>query len=178
MMGPIVCTGSIIYTLLAMNTDNLFKQLEELTIPIETFRHTPVFTCEEAQAITDQLPPHGPIKNLFLKDNNKKMWLIVAVTSTTIRLQELSKKLNAPKLRFASPAELMTHLGVTPGSVSPLALINDTKQTVTVLLDQNLFDYERIGVHPLHNTATTLLAPDDLKKFIISRNNTYMTIHF
>jgi Ala-tRNA(Pro) deacylase len=70
----------------------------------------------------------------------------------------------------------MTYLKLTPGSVSPLALINDTAKQVKVLLDKDVFDQELVQFHPLINTATLLLAPKDVLKFIEATGHEYTII--
>ena len=77
----------------------------------------------------------------------------------------LAKTWEAPELRFARPDELETILGVKPGSVTLFALINDKEHVVQPILDNAIFTQERIGLHPLRNDKTTLVTPQDAKKF-------------
>lgn len=57
-------------------------------------------------------------------------------------------------------------LGVTPGSVTAFAILNDTAGRVTVVIDKTLMRHDTINCHPLTNTATTAIARDDLLRFI------------
>ena len=57
-------------------------------------------------------------------------------------------------------------LGVEPGSVTPFAVINDKSRRVTVILDANLMQHERVNFHPLVNSMTTGLAREDLLRFL------------
>ena len=57
-------------------------------------------------------------------------------------------------------------LGVTPGSVTPFAVINDTGHRVTVVLDRALMTHDILHFHPLTNTGTTTLSKADLLKFL------------
>jgi Ala-tRNA(Pro) deacylase len=57
-------------------------------------------------------------------------------------------------------------LGVEPGSVTPLAALNDREGRVQVVLDASLMAFEEVNVHPLVNTATTTLRRDDLVRFL------------
>ncbi len=59
----------------------------------------------------------------------------------------------------------MQALGVTPGSVTLFALINDPECKVTLLLDDGFFDYDLVNFHPLSNSATTAVSPGDMLKF-------------
>jgi Ala-tRNA(Pro) deacylase len=67
---------------------------------------------------------------------------------------------------LASPELLGDLLGVIPGSVTPLAAINDTAGRVTVILDEALMRHESLNFHPLENTATTTIRSDDLVAFL------------
>lgn len=60
----------------------------------------------------------------------------------------------------------MRVLELTPGSVTPFGLMNDTGREVTVVLDQDMLDFEWVNYHPLNNTASTTLRSADLVKFI------------
>ena len=94
------------------------------------------------------------------------MWLVVAQADAKVTLKELAKNLHAPGLHFAQPELLKEYLDLEPGSVTPFGLVNDKEHTITVVLDQSLFDYDTLSFHPLRNTATTMIAPQDLMKLI------------
>jgi Ala-tRNA(Pro) deacylase len=81
-------------------------------------------------------------------------------------LNALSARLGAPRFSFGSPALMQEVLGVTPGSVTPFALINDSAQRVAVVLDADMLGHDPLNYHPLVNTATTAVAPGDLLRFI------------
>ncbi len=147
--------------------NDLFEYLRQLHIVTTTITHDPVFTVEEGQALQYTLEG-GHCKNLFLKDDASNFWLIVALIGTAINLKTVGKRIGAKNLRFASADMLYSHLGVTPGSVTPFGLINDTKHSVRVVLDARLFTYSVVYVHPLVNTASTALDPADLVKFAVS----------
>jgi Ala-tRNA(Pro) deacylase len=57
-------------------------------------------------------------------------------------------------------------LALTPGSVTPFGLINDTQRRVTVILDEEMLDSEWVNFHPLHNAASTTLRSSDLLRFV------------
>ncbi len=158
------------------NQQKLFGYLQQLSIETTTYVHEPVFTVEQAQATAHVPATH--VKNLFLKDKKKRFWLITALFDTAIRLKDVAKKLSAPELRFANEQELMRYLKVTPGSVTPLALINDTHHEVSVVLDSCIFEQTQIGCHPLENNATTVLMPQDLQKFVAALGNPLIIMNF
>ncbi len=102
----------------------LFARLEQLGIAQRTVEHPAVFTVEEAKALRGDLPGHH-VKNLFLRNKKEEMWLVVALEDRAIDLKRLGEVLGAGRLSFGSAERLKRHLGVEPGSVTPLALIND-----------------------------------------------------
>src|SRR5262245_58214197 len=142
----------------------LFARLGELGIAHRTVEHPAVFTVEEAKALRGDLAGHH-IKNLFLRNKKEEMWLVVALEDRAIDLKRLGEALGAGRLSFGSPERLKRHLGVEPGSVTPLALINDGERRVRLALDRALADGAVVNVHPLVNTMTTAVAPADLLRF-------------
>ncbi|MFP6732019.1 MAG: prolyl-tRNA synthetase associated domain-containing protein [Alphaproteobacteria bacterium] len=152
---------------MVMTQDDLFNRLQALGISTETHQHPPVFTVEEAQRHCSHLPG-GHCKNLFLKDKKGRLWLIVTLDSQPIDLKALSKALGSPRFSFGKPELLLDILGVTPGSVTPFALINDTECRVSVVLDVAMMAMDRLNYHPLSNDATTAITPGDLHDLIVS----------
>lgn len=57
-------------------------------------------------------------------------------------------------------------LGVTPGSATPFALMNDRYRTVHVVLEESFMQAEYCVFHPLRNTHSTVVKVDDLLRFI------------
>ena len=81
-------------------------------------------------------------------------------------LKSLSRVLGTGNLSFASGERLEKYLGVKQGSVSPFGLMNDTDHQVEFFIDKDLCKCERLGIHPLENTATVFLSYKDLDKFL------------
>src|SRR4030081_2796838 len=107
----------------------LFARLKELGIAQRTVEHPAVFTVEQAKARRGDLPGHH-IKNLFLRNKKEEMWLVVALEDRAVDLKRLGEVLGAGRLSFGSAERLRRHLGVEPGSVTPLALINDERRAL------------------------------------------------
>ena len=147
------------------NRSDLFAYFAKLGIKTTTFEHEPLFTVEQADKIAHSIPG-GHIKNLFLKDDNKQLWLLVAEDHAKIELKKVGQVLEARKLRFADADLLWQSLGVKPGSVTPFALINDPDHKVKVVVDSTLLNFEILNAHPLENTATTSIVLADFKKFL------------
>jgi Ala-tRNA(Pro) deacylase len=147
-----------------LSPQQLFARLEQLGIAERTVEHPAVFTVEEAKALRGDLPGHH-IKNLFLRNKKEEMWLVVALEDRAIDLKRLGETLGAGRLSFGSAERLKRHLAVEPGSVTPLALINDPSRTVRLALDRGLADGGPVNAHPLVNTMTTAMAAADLLRF-------------
>ena len=81
-------------------------------------------------------------------------------------MSQLAKILNSGRLSFANHHDLQTMLGVTPGSVTPIAIINDHAKRVKLIFDQDLLQENDINIHPMENTATITVKFADLKNFI------------
>jgi Ala-tRNA(Pro) deacylase len=145
--------------------DELFARLTELGIETKTYTHPPLFTVEESQRLRGDLPG-GHCKSLFFKDKKDKYWLVVTLEDRPVDIKQLEGRLGSARLSFARPERLMEVLGVIPGSVTPFALINDNERQVTVILDKQMLDRDPLNYHPLHNAATTAIAPADLLSFI------------
>lgn len=146
---------------------DLFARLDQLGIETRTVEHEPVFTVAESEKLERDLTG-GHTKNLFLKDAKGKLFLLTAESHSPVNLKTLHKILGCARLSFGKPELLMEVLGVSPGSVTALALINDRDCQVSFLLDERLMAHETINCHPLENTATTNIARDDLLRFIRS----------
>ena len=144
---------------------DLFRRLEELGIATRTIEHEPLFTVAQSSKLATDLDG-GHTKNLFLKDAKAGLFLVVALATTVVDLKTLPKVIDSARLSFGNPGLLMEVLGVTPGSVTAFAVINDPGGRVRVILDRHLMGCDRINAHPLENTATTNIARDDLLRFI------------
>ena len=143
----------------------LFAFLDAHGIAHPTLDHPAVFRVGEGDDFKATLSG-AQTKNLFLKDHRDLLWLISAEQTTTIDLKALPPVLGSGRFSFGK-AELMAEvLGVTPGSVTALALINDTGRRVTFVLDKVLADAEAVNFHPLENIATTTLTREGFAAFL------------
>ena len=97
---------------------------------------------------------------------------MVLTASKKADLKAVADQLGDGKLSFASPERLMTHLGLTPGSVSPFGLINDREHGVCVVLDRDFQSATRLAFHPNINTLTFTIATADFKTFLDACGNT------
>ena len=144
----------------------LMQRLDALGIATRTVRHPPLHTVEESKALRGDLPG-GHIKNLFLRDKKRTMWLLSAPENKAVDLKALRRKLGAKGTLSCGSAELLDDaLGVQPGAVTPFAVMNDAAGAVTMVLDRDVLAQAPVNAHPLHNCATTAIAPPDLIRFL------------
>jgi len=154
----------------------IYDTLNKLKIPYEVVEHPPVYTMEEMDALG--LTKKGTLcKNLFLRDSKgRRHFLITCDEKTSVDLKSLAKRLGAGNLSFASDERLSKYLGLTQGSVTPFGLVNDTDHVVEFFIDKSLYTAERIGIHPLINTATVFLTLKNLESFLWSMDIDVMKI--
>lgn len=150
---------------LPTSPDSLLARLDALGIQYKSHRHAPVFTVPEAKALRGALPGHH-IKNLFLRNKKGRMWLAVIDEDRPVDLAALADRLEAGRFSFGSPERLMTHLGVLPGAVTPMALINDREHLVQPVLDAKILSGGAINCHPLVNDMTLTIEAHDLIRFV------------
>lgn len=146
------------------NRAALFKTLDKLGLVYNTHEHEAVFTVEQSAALKANLPG-GHTKNLFLKDKAGALFLVCALGDTQIPVNKLHKHLACKRLSFGKPDLMLETLGVTPGSVTFFAVMNDKESRVQLVLDKALFAHDIINFHPLENTATTAFKSADMEMF-------------
>jgi len=128
--------------------------------------HPPVMTVEESERLVPSLPG-AKTKNLFLRDKKGTRHFLVTVPhDVAVDLNALGARIGAGRLGFASAERLERHLGITPGSVSLLALVNDTSHAVEFVIDRALWDAGAVHAHPLVNTATLVIPHAALERFL------------
>jgi Ala-tRNA(Pro) deacylase len=143
----------------------LLARLDELGIESVTVEHEPVFTVQQSAELRETLPG-AHTKTLFLDDHVGHLVLVAAKDDTKVNLKALAKKLGMGRFSFGKAELLAELLGVTPGSVTPFALINDRCRHVTVVVDAALLQFDEVNFHPLENNATTRIATRDLIRLI------------
>ena len=146
-------------------------RLRELGIDYTRHEHPPVATVDEAEAHWAGIDATH-CKNLFLRNQKgNRHYLVVLTASKRADLRAVADQIGDGKLSFASPERLMTHLGLTPGSVSPFGLINDRAHAVRVVLDRDFQTATRLSFHPNINTVTFAIAAADFKRFLETCGN-------
>ena len=146
-----------------MNKQEIYALLKERGIWHEITEHGAVYNMDDLAAV--ELPyPDADAKNLFVRDDKKRCYYLITVKGDKrVDLKEFAAKNGTRKLSFASSDDLLAFLGLTPGAVTPLGLLNDGECRVIFYLDS---EFSRgsgiIGVHPNENTATVWLKTEAL----------------
>lgn len=144
-----------------MNKTETYQYLKDKGISYEVTEHGAVYNMEELVAV--DLPyPDCDAKNLFVRDDKKRNYYLITVKGEKrVNLKEFRKAHGLRNLSFASPDDLEKIMGLIPGAVTPLGLLNDEEKKVIFYLDQE-FEESLIGVHPNDNTATVWMQSKDL----------------
>ena len=144
---------------------NIYEFLNANGIPFERHDHPPVFTCEQAQALV-KIDGGAETKNLFLRDKKgKRHFLVVVGYDKSVDLKQLSDVIEVSRLSLASSDRLRKYLGIEPGSVSLLSLINDSDHHVEVLVDESIWSADAVRCHPLVTTSTLVIDQRGLRLF-------------
>ena len=131
-------------------TVDIFQVLKDLNIPYEKQEHKAIFSEEDSKDVVITLEGTD-VKNLFVKDKNKNYGLVSMDLHKRADLKKIAEQFGFGRLSFCNPDELMQYLNITPGSVTPLCIMFDTKKKVII--------------HPLRNTASISISFEDLKRF-------------
>ncbi|KCZ98616.1 YbaK/prolyl-tRNA synthetase domain-containing protein [Hyphomonas polymorpha PS728] len=157
--------------------DDLFAYLDSLGIAHQTTWHEAMFTVEQSSALKADMPG-AHTKNLFLKAADGDLVLIAAEAHNQLKLNQLHRKIGTKRLSFGAP-DLMTEvLGVTPGSVTAFALMNDRPARVRFLVDAVLAGADIVNFHPLTNTGTTAISQADFRRFVDATGHGFEILDF
>ena len=149
----------------AWTPEKLLDRLQELEINTDTIDHDPMWTVEDSRRLRADLSEDGHCKSLFLRNKKGQMWLVVMLEAQRLDIKALGVALGE-KLSFAKPERLMEFLGVIPGSVTPFSVVNDSGNSVQVVLQRRMMDCAELHYHPLRNFLTTSIKSGDLVTFL------------
>jgi Ala-tRNA(Pro) deacylase len=151
----------------------LYDLLEKLSISFDYHEHPPLATIEDAIIHWKDFNS-GRCKNIFFRNHKgNRHYLVILEHLRQLDIHDLEKRLKQGKLTFASDKRLMKYLGLTPGSVSPFGLINDTENHVHLFIDEKLKEFERLAFHPNINTASLVISQSDFLKFLKHTGNSF-----
>lgn len=159
-----------------MNKQQIYDYLQENSIWHEITEHKAVYNMAELAEVPCPYP-EADAKNLFVRDDKKQNYYLITVKGEKrVNLKAFRKAQRTRNLSFASAEDLMERLGLIPGAVTPLGVLNDETRSVKVFLDQDfLQEPGLVGVHPNENTATVWLKAEDLIRIIREHGNEVVT---
>ena len=139
-----------------------YDLLDSLSISYDRVDHDHADTIEACHAVEEVLG--WPVcKNLFLCNRQKtQFYLLMLEGDKVFKTKDLSKQLEVSRLSFAGPEDLQEYLGLQPGSVTVLGLLNDPDNRVQLVMDKPIFEAEKISCHPCISTSTLTISRQDL----------------
>ena len=151
------------------------EYLAKIGISFRTFKHPPVYTCEEAKKYNKSIRGvHS--KNLFLKDEkSRRFYLVIIPEHKKLDMQGLGMVVG-DRLKFANESDLKEILGLTSGAVSPFGLINDKECRIELLIDKDVWESEYVSFHPNVNTETLEIPREGFRKYVNSLKNRHRII--
>ena len=155
-----------------LDKNGVYEYLREKGVAFEITEHNALFHMGEDAGV--EFPyPGCDAKNLFIRDKKKKQYFLITVKGDKrVDLKRFREEHGTRALTFASPEDLLSIMGLTPGSVTPFGLLNDEERKVDFYLDSDFFTGEgKIGVHPNDNTATIWLDATDIESIIKEHGN-------
>ena len=147
--------------------ERCYALLDSLGVEYARVDHEHADTIEACHEI-EKLLGCEICKNLFLTNRQMtELWLLLMPGEKPFKTRILSKQIGTARLSFATPEQMLQGLGLTPGSVSVLGLLNDRDKRVHLLIDRDLLKQEYVGVHPCINTSTLKLSVQDLLQIVL-----------
>jgi len=154
----------------------VYEALDALNIPYRRFEHDAVLTMADCDRVDEGIDATH-CKNLFLCNRQGTEFFLLLIREDKIfKTKDVSSQIGRSRLSFGNAEQLMERLGLTPGAVTAMGLVNDASHEIVVLIDHDVKNAERVLVHPCVNTASILLSVKDLLKFIESRGNPVMYV--
>mgnify|MGYP001069982984 CR=1 FL=1 len=155
-----------------MKKQEIYEYLADRKLWHEITEHEAVYNMAELSLI-DIPYPEAEAKNLFVRDDKKRNYYLITIKGDKrVDLKEFRQKNHTRPLGFASADELLGILGLLPGSVTPLGILNDTERKGGVFFDRDFLEPPGlVGVHPNENTATVWIKTNDLISIIKEHGN-------
>ena len=140
----------------------VYDLLDRLGIAYDRTDHEAAMTMDDCLEI-DRILGTIICKNLFLTNRQQtEFYLLLMPGDKPFKTKLLSKQLGTARLSFASPQHMEELLGVTPGSVSIVCLMNDTGGKVKAVIDSDVLKDEFLGCHPCMNTSSLKIRTTDI----------------
>ena len=162
-----------------LTSEAVLELLNTAELEYRVTHHKPLMTVEDAKSIRSGAESEvGQIKNLFVRNKKRKMWLLTLHEDRKIDLKQTAVQIGAGRFSFCSSERLMQYLGVIPGAVSPLALLNDVGCEVEFYVDEELLGHPVLHVHPLDNRSTVTIGCKTMLDFLGKRGHPHRVLTF
>ena len=149
-----------------LTSNELIKLLDMKGYDYKFHEHKALFTVEDSNKLRGEITGMHS-KNLFLKNKKNKFYLFSCEEFSKINLKTIPKSLGLGNVSFAKKEYLLELLGITPGSVTPFALLNNMKNNIDFYLEDKMLESEYINFHPLTNKATVTIKSSEFVEFMI-----------
>lgn len=158
--------------------DKTYSFLKDNNISFSRIDHGEANTIADCREIENVLGAEI-CKNLFLKNSAKtQYYLLLMDGNTKFDSKVISRQIGSTRLSFADADDMLSMLGIHPGSVSVMGLINDTSNSVSLLIDSSLTEKEYFCCHPCKNTSTLKFSTKDIiNRFIPATNHNYTVVN-
>ena len=144
-----------------------YELLDRLGVAYTRTDHPVVQTMEDCQR-AEELLGVKICKNLFLCNRQKtSFYLLMMPGDKPFKTKDLSAQIGSARLSFAGEEFMKELLGVAPGSVSVLGLMNDHDKKVRLLIEKDILKDEYFGCHPCKNTSSMKIRVSDLTDVIL-----------
>src|SRR5437762_7883995 len=144
-------------------TERLERWLREQSVGFRLLEHPPVFTSEEAARVRGT-PIEAGAKALVLRAEERTVHVVLPGHRRVDNAQ-LRAILGTRTLRFATPEELLTLTGCTPGAVPPFGNLFG----LPVLVDEALCRNDRVAFNAGSNAVSITMRCDDLVRLTGAR---------
>ena len=145
----------------------VYDLLDEMGIDYMQVDHPRADNMEACRAV-DEILDAVICKNLFLCNRQQTdFYLLMIPDGKVFKTKELSKQIGSARLSFAPAEKMVEYLDIEPGSVSVMGLMNDTRNHVRLLVDEDVLASEWVGCHPCVNTSSIRFPTRDLTEKIL-----------
>lgn len=122
-----------------------YETLTHLQIPFHQVATGEALTMEDCIDIDHRLGIEV-VKTIFLCNQKKtKFYLYITPADFTFVTKEFGKKMEIPRVSFASADLLKARLGVIPGAATIFGLLLDSDHEIQLVFDQSVADREWYG---------------------------------
>ena len=162
-----------------------YSYLDRLNIEYSRVDHDAAATIADCELVDGELGTKM-CKNLFLCNSQKTtFYLLLMPGDKHFKTKEVSQALGIARLSFAPEEYLLSLMGLRPGAVTVLGLMNDEEKNVNLLIDKEFMVFTDDQAKAYRNDSTepyasssysidstmTLEMPEVSKKYMIDKRS-------